>query len=174
MGQFSWIDCVTGERILNDTKRDVYVLVPKEFGGGHIVEHCYDGYGHFGGHDIFELIADWNRTYIDGQHVFPHEIKRYIVLKKYNVVSGKMFKFKAIEQEWWMAYSDLSLDKHGIEYVTGHEYRWIGIDLACYNEDNETLPFPIKITYDSDAIYENCDPSKSDTNQGCKLKEMED
>ena len=30
---------------------DVYVLIPKEFGGGHLVEHCYDGYGHFGGEE---------------------------------------------------------------------------------------------------------------------------
>lgn len=61
MGQFSWLDCKTEEQVLDNVCRDVYVLVPKEFGGGHIKETCYDGYGNFGGHDIYDLVAEWNR-----------------------------------------------------------------------------------------------------------------
>ena len=61
MGQFSWLDCKTKQQIIDDKRKDVFVLVPKEFGGGHIKETCYDGYGHFGGYDIFDLVADWNR-----------------------------------------------------------------------------------------------------------------
>ena len=41
MGQFSWLDCKTGEQVLDNVRRKVYVLVPKEFGGGHIEENCY-------------------------------------------------------------------------------------------------------------------------------------
>ena len=44
--------------------------------------------------------------------------------------------------------------------------RNIGIDLACYDEDNFSLRYPIKITHDPDAVYEDCDPSPSDPNQG--------
>ena len=64
MGQFSWLDCITGEQVVNNKRRDVYVLVPKEFQseyGVRIKETCYDGYGHFGGYDVFDLVADWNR-----------------------------------------------------------------------------------------------------------------
>ena len=76
MGCFSWVFCDKGPvRKKNDTDvyarptkeqrlmigEEAYVLIPKEFGGGHIYESRYDGYGNFGGKDIFELVADWNR-----------------------------------------------------------------------------------------------------------------
>ena len=70
MGQFSWLDCVTGEQIIDNKRKSVYVLVPKEFGGGHIKEGVYDGYGHFGGHDIYELVADWNKEYISFDNIY--------------------------------------------------------------------------------------------------------
>lgn len=60
MGQFSWLDCITNEQIIDNRQRDVFVLVPAAFGGGHIHEWCYDGYGNFGGHDIYALVANWN------------------------------------------------------------------------------------------------------------------
>lgn len=37
MGQFSWLDCETKEQIIDNKRRNVYVLIPKEFGGGHIL-----------------------------------------------------------------------------------------------------------------------------------------
>ena len=116
MGQFSWLDCKTQEQIVDDKIRDVYMLIPKEFGGGHIVEHCYDGYGNFGGEDAYAVVARWN---------VPDQC------------TGD--------------------DDHD---------RNIGIDIACYDEDNAALQYPIKITYDADAIYEWCGISLSDPNQG--------
>ena len=65
MGQFSWLDCITEEQIIDNKVRDVYVLVPKEFRdtyGVHIKETCYDGYGNFGAYDIYYLVALWNRS----------------------------------------------------------------------------------------------------------------
>ena len=47
MGQFSWITCDTKEQVVNNEIKDVYVLVPKEFGKENILEQCYDGYGNF-------------------------------------------------------------------------------------------------------------------------------
>jgi len=121
MGQFSWLDCLSGEQVLDDVKRDVYLLIPQEFGGGHIKETCYDGYGRFGGYDVYALVAAWNA---------PEKI------------SGN-----------------------------DEEDRIIGIDLACYDEDNRKLKYPIKITHDASAIYEHCCPSDSDPNQGWKVEE---
>lgn len=64
MGYFSWLTCDTERSISNrDSDRGtfpVYVLIPKEFGGGHIEETDYDGYGRFGGQDIYSLVARWN------------------------------------------------------------------------------------------------------------------
>lgn len=61
MGQFSWITCDTNKQVIVGKCQEVHALVPKEFGGGHIVEECYDGCGHFGKYDIYDLVADWNK-----------------------------------------------------------------------------------------------------------------
>ena len=121
MGQFSWLDCKTREQILDDVQRDVYMLVPKEFGGGHIEEHCYDGYGTFGGRDAYALVAKWNRP-------------------------------------------EQCIGDDGKD-------RLVGIGIACYDMQNKALKYPIKITYDPDAIYEECDFSPSDPNQGWLIEE---
>lgn len=124
MGQFSWLDCKDGSQIIDNKMKDVFLLVPKKFGGGHIREICYDGYGHFCYQDVYALAARWNR---------PKEC------------NGE----------------------------TDHD-RLIGIDIACYDEDNMKLKYPIKITYDSTAIYEECDFSPSDPNQGWIMDDDEE
>ena len=64
MGFFSWLTCNTERSICNRYSRrktfPVYVLIPKEFGGGHIRETNYEGYGVFGGRDVYALVAQWN------------------------------------------------------------------------------------------------------------------
>lgn len=116
MGQFSWLDCKNGTQILDDVEQDSYVLVPEEFGGGHIAERCYDGYGHFGGYDIYALVAKWN---------VPEQCT-----------------------------GDVSVD------------RLAGVALACMDKDNARLKYPIKITHDPNAMYEDCDYSPTDPDQG--------
>ena len=120
MGQFSWLDCITNEQIIDDKQRGVFVLVPADFGGGHIHEWRYDGYGHFGGHDVYELVARWN---------CPERCN-----------------------------GDIDHDRE------------IGIDIACYDEDNAKLKYPIKITHDAGAIYEECAFSPADPDQGWELE----
>lgn len=164
MGQFSWLDCMDNEtQVVDNLVRDVFVLVPAEFGGQNIREHCYDGYGHFGGYDIYDLVADWNRKYLAEHPDFfvPHS------------------EMKVSEFEWYPFYSNLSLSpaeitEKMIEKI-GHfwEYRWLGIDISCYDEDNDALPYPIKITYNALATYELYDASLSDPNQGWKCYEYE-
>ena len=161
MGQFSWLDCKDNTQILDDVTRDVFVLVPAEFGGGHIKETCYDGYGHFGGLDIYDLVAEWNREDIASNP--KHKYYGVDSLKdetKYHTVDGF---------EWFEAYSDLSLTADDVEDM-GFEWRCIGIDLACYDVDNAGLKYPIKITHDAAAVYEDCQPSKGDPNQGWYVK----
>lgn len=161
MGQFSWLDCITEEQIVDNKVRDVYVLIPKEFGGGHIRETCYDGYGNFGGHDIFDLIADWNRESLQIDSELPYR------------------KTKLGDEVWAKLYFNILNSKKDIENemkITSPywEYCYIGITLASYDEDNASLPYPIKITHDPYAIYEYCSPSKSDPNQGWEYEEDED
>lgn len=64
MGFFSWLTCDTGRSITNIHSSkgvfDVYVLVPKELGGGCLRETMYCGYGIFADEDIYALCALWN------------------------------------------------------------------------------------------------------------------
>lgn len=56
---------------------------------------------------------------------------------------------------------DTMRERYGRDYK-----RTIGIILACNDEDNASLRYPIKITYDKYAVYEWCAPSRTDPNQG--------
>lgn len=198
MGQFSWLDCTDGNtQILDGVIRDVYVLVPQEFQGiygASIKEECYDGYGHFGQYDIYDLVADWNKAYIDPD-TFSSEALHTPVPEEY----GGLFPFEIEElrengcSESEIARLNLEAQtkyceaakarfEHGrqrlkdfcsgmpdsemmVKYGANYK-REIGIDIACYDEDNANLRYPIKITHKVDAKYEFCAPSFSDPNQG--------
>lgn len=142
MGQFSWLDCIDETQIKDDVHDDVYLLIPAKFGGGHIHETCYDGYGRFGGKDVYDLIPVWNKDMI------PEIIRRY-------------------HNGTWAAHIN---EKELLAYYNGEEItcplRYLGINMACYDEDNAALEYPIKITHNARAVYEDCRPSKSDPDQG--------
>lgn len=119
MGFFSWKTSDTERSICNAYSGrktfPVFVLIPKEFGGGYILEENYEGYGVFGGQDIYALVARWN---------CPERC------------SGR-----------------------------DEEDRIIGIEIACYDEDNAKLKYPIKITAKFKE-YEKAKPSVNCPNQG--------
>ena len=85
---------------------------------------------------------------------------------------------------WYPVIADLSipfeqlrdaLDKHLREPVSLYrpysaELRGVGIDIACYNEDNAALPYPIKITRKMRGVhYEDLPASKNDPEQGAGI-----
>ena len=57
MGQFSWFTQDTNHRIVNG---EPYRIVMTDDKGHQYVEHCYEGYGEFGGKDYYELLAEMN------------------------------------------------------------------------------------------------------------------
>ena len=194
MGQFSWLDCDReneGHRaILDNVADDVYVLVPKEFGGGHILETEYDGYGNFGGYDIYDLVADWNKEYITSDAIKKPVRERYggiwgyeldklkeqglsdeeikikeekereeyyqRALKRYDCKINRLEDFKTNVSD------EIMVERYGKDWK-----REIGIDIACYDEDNARLKYPIKITHDGGLTYESAKYiSLGDPNQG--------
>lgn len=180
MGQFSWLDCVTGEQIVDSYPRESYLLVPEKFGGGHIAESCYDGYGIFGGLDVYDLVADWNRKWISDNKDNPKFPTDWLCEKE-----------NLKDYAWFKHYCDLSLSPNEVmakckeekanggkggcwDYPT--EWRDIGIILGCYDSDSKKLKYPIKVTYDSSAVYESSARSISDPNQGwyTSPEELED
>lgn len=147
MGQFSWIYSDTNRQLVNDKKADTYLLVPKPFQqkyGKAIYESCYDGYGHFGKYDVYDLIPEWNKDMI------PEIIRRS---KNGNWVCSISENDIANLQNYY----------EGKEINC--ELRWLGIMMACYDEDNFALEYPIKITT-KEMEYEEVEASKNDSNQG--------
>lgn len=136
MGSFSWYTADTLKSIRACNPFKVYVITPDNT---MLAEPAYDGYGHFAGYDIYELVADWNRAYFASH---PDDML-YLGDGKYSAV-GSM--------PWYPYYADLSLTPADIvaRYKanmnnTSFEYRFIGIDLACYDRGNMSIPYPIKI-----------------------------
>ena len=77
---------------------------------------------------------------------------------------------KAKKNEWFYKYVPSEKELKELEnYYLGKpihcELRFLGITLACYDEDNEKLKYPIKIT-SVEMDYEAAEISKNDPNQG--------
>ena len=193
MGQFSWIYSDTHKQLLDDTYADTYLLVPKPFQekyGKAIYEGCYDGYGNFGRYDVYELVALWNRENLPSETralrlpkveeyggLFDSEKEE---LRKKGMTEEEIKKADAEKQQEYcdkaiLRYKKVLLrnkdfannvpdnvmkEKYGRNYL-----REIGIDIACYDEDNAVLKYPIKITT-KEMEYEDVKPSLSDPNQG--------
>ena len=148
MGQFSWIYSDTNKQLVDDKEADTYLLVPKAFQhkyGKAIYESCYDGYGNFGGDDVYDLVAEWNKDCI------PEIIRR--------VENGNWHCTVSKED-----ISNLARYYNGEELIRC-DLRWLGIIMACYDEDNFALEYPIKIT-STEMEYEQADASRSDPDQG--------
>ena len=147
MGQFSWIYSDTLKQLIDNKFANTYLLVPKPFQkkyGKAIYEECYDGYGRFGRYDVYDLIPEWNKEMI------PEIIRR---------IRNRNWKCRVSENDI------INLRNYHEGKPIDCELRWLGIIMACYDEDNFVLDYPIKITT-KDMEYEDVKPSKSDPNQG--------
>ena len=111
------------------------------------VPFCQSGMtikGMTSGCPLNNLIPEWNKEMI------PEIIRR-------------------IKNGTWFCNATESDVKDLLNYYSGEEIgcdlRHLGIIMACYDEDNFSLEYPIKITT-MEMEYENVSPSKDDPNQG--------
>ncbi len=141
-------------------KRAIVPIPPcfqDKYGVSQIKENSYDGHGRYGCYDIYDLVADWNREFLS------QNPDLYLPGQE-EVVSNF---------PWYPFYADLSLSPEDIdrkmhEITNDFEYRYIGIAISCYDEDNEKMKYPIKICkFEKNAIYDNLPASKRDPMQGC-------
>lgn len=170
MGSFSWIASDTGRAIRSSNYNPfpVYALRPD---GEPLLETDYEGYGVFGDHDIYDLVADWNRKYL-AEHpeflIIQHSRKWSEQLGTYIPDQPK----KVCEFEWYPFYANLQNTRKDIERemkkLPDNKYFWyrhIGIEIACYDDQNFQLPFPIKLV-ENPVPYAAAAASKGDPNQG--------
>lgn len=175
MGCFSWMFANTGNKKPLRIGSTGYLICPDNT--VYKTEGSYDGYGRFGpkdSHDVYDEVANWNREILAKQpdyevpqhgRFWDEETKSYIERK-----SKKLSEFP-----WWPFYSDLSLTPEQItqkmrDMTNGGrsfwEYRWIGIDLSVYDDQNAKLPYPIKISSAKNVKYDELPPSNGDPDQG--------
>jgi hypothetical protein len=105
-----------------------------------IEEECYEGYGRFGGKDIYELVTDWNRT--DLKKIFSEmpEKKWGYELKDVAILYGE----GASEEEVTQYIKDHNLT--GFCFSNGKWKRSIGITIASDDDYHKKLRYPIKLT----------------------------
>ena len=151
MGCFSFTDCASKGRIRFYEK--CCILVPNEFVyfygvDGKIKESSYDGYGNFGGCDVYEFLAMVNR--------------KYLSVDKYDKCDFKLVG-KECFSDFIKGVSDAEMNKkYGSDWL-----RSIGIDLFS---SYPRLHYPLKVTKNlGDGItYESVKgKSKDDKHQGC-------
>lgn len=169
MGSFSWYASDTRRAIRsgNYNPFPVYALRPD---GEPLLETNYEGYGRFGGQDIYDLVADWNRKYLA-------EHPGFLVVQHGRIWSEENHSFypagpkRVDEFDWYPLYADLTKSRKDIERELKEsgevfwEYRHIGIEIACYDDQNMNLPYPIKLV-EKPVPYAAAAASKSDPGQG--------
>lgn len=120
----------------------------------HIVEPHYDGYGEFNGHDVYELVVDWNKDELLN------------IMKIPEIANDSFFtdELKAFATAF-ATDDDVELDRliKNVQqpYLAKEWKRNIGIAISC--EHNHLIPYPIKIvnTKRNHKKYEDLPPSIS-------------
>jgi hypothetical protein len=148
MGFFTWTDA---RREPRKRKNGDYSIADKIGYGGYakvvcpddteIIEQYYDGYGEFDGHDIYDLVVDWNKNYLED--IFNQMSEDHW---------GYRFKEIAIafqNDDTYALNKEIArlIDSYGEpQWIRDEWKRHIGITIACGDKDNMNLPYPIKIT----------------------------
>lgn len=158
MGCFSWMFCNTKNRRLK-IGRPGYLLTPD---GGYIKEESYDGYGNFGGKDVYALVAEWNRPFLNTNMLIRPLISEYPLEEYYE----RAMRRYTLQCQRLNDYASFKLSDEEMNKKYGFDWkRNIGIDIACQDEQNESLPYPIKIA-SCKKDYSKMPASKDDPYQG--------
>lgn len=120
----------------------------------HIEEACYEGYGVFDGHDIFELAAEWNREHLTD--IFDDLARRYPDGFWGQALRGIAIAYQNGADDQTLL--DMSLDLP--PYLYREPRRTIGIAITGNSDNNDYIPYPIKIVDSHDVpAYADLHPS---------------
>lgn len=163
---FSWMfaDCDNKQNLKRGYKG--YLVLPS---GEFVKEPCYEGYGRFNGVDPFAEVVRWNREFLatHPEHtVHVVDNKTSCAIKKcpwYPILADLKIPFEELE--------DTLKNYHNTLPSSQTQHCWwlvhnIGVDIADQDENNASLPYPIKITKTKKIPYEQLPASKQDPSQG--------
>lgn len=154
MGLFSFYTADTN-RIIEVSGRGnsfpVAVLIPKEFGGGCFYEPAYGGHGDFDGEDIYTLLADWNKDFMQKDMLevpvkedYSEEFYYRMAVNRYETYCRILDDFKADKPE------SLMNRKYGKDWK-----RDLMISIWFSDDDMyKKLTYPLKIVENLELTYE--------------------
>lgn len=157
MGCFSWMFADTNNKKRLRIGHKGYILTPDNI---FIPEQHYEGYGDFSDVDVYDCVVDWNRPFLTD-----------IINKPLRTNPSKQMKtlaeFAEISDDEALRFVESEIKVGGFSpYFKTDWKRCLGIDIACYDEDNRELPFPIKIVSSKNCKYEDLPSSNLDPDQG--------
>lgn len=171
MGVFSWCTSDTRKSIpccmpFGTLPGTVYLLNP--FGEPY-KETDYEGFGEFGGHDVYDLVVEWNREHLTPDNIHKPERREYAPGEEGDKYYTRAFERYCVTCAAITAYAGGATDTYLQEtygkvlgYGDGSDWkRCLGIQLACCDEDHVKLKYPIKIVehpiaYDKAGISPGC------------------
>lgn len=178
MGFFSWVTSDTNESIPNTHSCrktfPVYVLIPTEFGGGMIEEPSYEGYGDFGGRDIYDLVADWNRASIDADALIRPDRGDYARDQYGDVAYDRAMERHRRNCSMFADFAGGADDASMISKYGEDFRRTIGLLISFSDTYAAPVKFSIKIVKNPVLAYEGVSPSKICPFQGYFFPEHEE
>ena len=173
MGQFSF-------RFAEDRRKRLrlcepaYVPFPKDRGacglppGSRIFEPAYDCYGHFGGKDIFDLVADWNKGRITPEMIDLPDRSGWSPDEEgemwYRKAMGRYYRLLCMVYDFQSGMDDAAMaSRYGQDWK-----RTIGIAITGAGDyvKNSSLPYPLKVCMYESTAYEEAGASSDDPHQG--------
>jgi len=169
MGYFSWMSADTNEQIkLGDR---VFFLQPN--GKKPIEEDWYDGYGHFGGVDCYEWLVDMNV----GKGTIQKA--KLLGIKKRDIGINIMFSSYYVDTRDGKKYSyDMSELFDDLNPFPGNYKSKVGgveindlikenvFEKRSFEDYFGKINYPLKFSFDENAVYEDLPCSENDPNQG--------
>lgn len=183
MGFFSWLTSDTEESIANvhtGQSRPVYLLQPG--GKEPICEPAYAGYGKFGGVDAYEWVARMNVP-MDALTCLDHDQVRTIGLL---MTDGTVLRDTQTGELWSIqryvpAEVDVKVNNFPHSWMTvipelgmtPSELRESGRFVSVRLRDHMDIQFPLKFSFDKNAVYEDLPAAKNCPHQGYFLPEQD-
>lgn len=145
MGIFTWTDAAFKNPRCNKygDYTDTYVVMYGEYAklicpdDTEIETNSHDYYGRIGGHDIYDLVVDWNKD--DLKQLFRDMSENHFGKRLSKIVD--MFVDGVDEDE----IGEYAAEHFG-DYMKTDWKRNIGIAIACEDRDAKKLRYPIKLT----------------------------
>jgi hypothetical protein len=184
MGFFSWLTSDTEESIANvhtGRERTVYLLQPD--GQDPICEPAYDGYGEFGGVDAYAWLAEVNAPMAVINGKTDDEIRSLGITMAEGVVyrdvqNGDLWSVRQeIPQGLGVPVRNFPHSALAVIPELGmsaNDLEDCGRFKRVRLRDYLDIKFPLKLSFDKDAVYETLPAAKNCPHQGYFFSDMDD